>query len=99
MGNDFNKIWFEVFTNRWAIFSNLFVLGLMFWGVVLDAEPYFDEEEQQAGYELVPNIYIETKKETTDLETKIQLTKNLIFLGEIEDNGDAEVQIRYVFVK
>ena len=101
MGHEFNKIYTEVFASRWAIFCNLFVTGLIFWGLVLDvqADPYFDEAEQQAGYELLPNLYIETKEETTDLETKIQLTKNLIILGEFEDSGNAEVQIQYVFVK
>ena len=36
MGNDFNKIWYEVFTSKWAIYSNLFALGFMFWGCVFD---------------------------------------------------------------
>ena len=36
MGNEFNKIWYEVFTSRWAIYCNLFAVGLLFWGFVLD---------------------------------------------------------------
>jgi hypothetical protein len=36
MGSDFNKIWYEVFTNKWAIYCNLFVAGLIFWPFILD---------------------------------------------------------------
>lgn len=100
MGHDFNKIYAEVFASRWAILCNLFVTGLIFWGLVLDvqADPYFDEAEQQAGYELLPNLYIESNKETMDLEAKMRLTENLILLGEIEMDGTATVQVRYIFI-
>tara|TARA_A200000159_G_scaffold136249_1_gene135767 strand:- start:6059 stop:6364 length:306 start_codon:yes stop_codon:yes gene_type:complete len=100
MGHDFNKIYTEVFASRWAIFCNLFVAGLIFWGLVLDvnADPYFDEEEQQAGYEIVPNLYFESNKETMDIEAKMRLTENLILLGEIEMDGTATVQVRYILI-
>ena len=100
MGHDFNKIYTEVFASRWAIFCNLFVAGLIFWGHVLDvnADPYFDEEEQQAGYEIVPNLYFESNKETMDIEAKMRLTENLILLGEIEMDGTATVQVRYILI-
>jgi len=101
MGHEFNKIYTEVFASRWAIFCNLFVAGLIFWGLVLDveADPYFDEAEQQAGYEIVPNLYFETNKETMDIEAKMRLTENLILLGEIEMDGTATVQVRYILIK
>ena len=64
----------------------------------MNADPYFDEEEQQAGYEIVPNLYFESNKETMDIEAKMRLTENLILLGEIEMDGTATVQVRYILI-
>ena len=36
MGNDFNKIWYEVFTSKWAIYCNLFAVSLIFWSCNAD---------------------------------------------------------------
>lgn len=36
MGHEFNKIYAEVFANKWAIYCNLFVAGLLLWPLILD---------------------------------------------------------------
>ena len=82
--------------------KNIIALVLLFLPLLVLSNPSIDENKQKAGYraryDVLPNLHFKSTENSIDLKGKMRLTENLILLGEIEMDGKAEIQIRYIFI-